>query len=81
MFRFDDTYYLYLLLLVPVLVLAWFFYLRKDKRRLKTFGEKRLVSMLMPDVSSYRPVVKYSLCLGALALVIMMLAARKWEQR
>lgn len=74
MFRFDDTYYLYLLLLVPVLVLAWFFYLRKDKRRLKTFGEKRLVSMLMPDVSSYRPVVKYSLCLGALALVIMMLA-------
>lgn len=74
MFRFDDTYYLYLLLLVPVLVLAWFFYLSKDKRRLKTFGEKRLVSMLMPDVSSYRPVVKYSLCLGALALVIMMLA-------
>ncbi len=74
MFRFEDPIYLYLLVLIPVLVLIHFLMLRRQKQRLRKFGDPELVRQLMPDVSRFRPLVKFWLLLGALALLIVVLA-------
>ena len=69
MFRFEDPIYLYLLVLIPVLVLIHFLMLRRQRQRLRKFGDPELVHQLMPDVSRFRPLVKFWLLLGALALL------------
>lgn len=46
----------------------------QQKRRLRRFGDIELVRQLMPNVSRFRPAVKFWLLLGALALLIVMLA-------
>lgn len=74
MFRFEDPIYLWLLLLVPVLLLLRYFTYMRRKVKLKKFGDMSLVRELMPDVSKYRPTVKFMLSLIALALVVIMLA-------
>lgn len=74
MFRFEDPIYLWLLLLVPVLLLLRYFTYMRRKAKLKNFGDMSLVRELMPDVSKYRPTVKFMLSLIALALVVIMLA-------
>lgn len=74
MFRFEDPIYLYLLALIPLLLLIHFFMLRRQRQCLRKFGDPELVRQLMPDVSRFRPLVKFWLLLGALALLIVVLA-------
>lgn len=74
MFRFEDPIYLWLLLLVPILLLLRFLTYKRRIAKLKKFGDIALVRELMPDVSKYRPTVKFVLILTALTLVILMLA-------
>ena len=74
MFRFADPIYLYLLALIPVLALIRFLTYRNQKKRLRKFGDPKLLRQLMPDVSRFRPSVKFWILLGALALLIVMLA-------
>ena len=74
MFRFEDPIYLYLLVLIPILALIRFISFRNQKKRLRQFGDISLLKALMPDVSRYRPSVKFWMLLGALALLIVMLA-------
>ena len=74
MFRFEDPIYLYLLVLIPILALIRFITYRNQKKRLRRFGEPALLKELMPDVSRFRPVVKFWLLQAALALLIVMLA-------
>ena len=74
MFRFEDPIYLYLLVLIPILALVRFISYRNQKKRLRKFGDIQLLKELMPDVSRFRPSVKFWILLGALALLIIMLA-------
>ena len=74
MFRFEDPIYLYLLVLIPILALVRFISFRNQKKRLRQFGDISLLKALMPDVSRYRPSVKFCMLLGALTLLIVMLA-------
>ncbi len=74
MFRFEDPIYLYALALIPLLLVLRFLLIRQQKRRLRKFGDRDLVRQLMPDVSRFRPLVKFSLLLTALALLIVMIA-------
>jgi len=74
MFRFENPIYLYLLALIPVLVLIRYVAFRNKKNKLKKFGELELLKQLMPDVSRFRPMVKFCLLLAALAILIVMLA-------
>ena len=71
MFRFADPIYLYLLVLIPVLALIRFLTYRNQKKRLRKFGDPKLLRELMPDVSRFRPVVKFWILLGALSLLIV----------
>ena len=74
MFRFEDPIYLYALVLIPVLALIRFVTVRHQKKRLRKFGDPALVRELMPNVSRFRPLVKFWLLQAALALLIVMVA-------
>ncbi|MBR1388543.1 MAG: VWA domain-containing protein [Prevotella sp.] len=74
MFRFEDPIYLWLLVLIPLLALVRFISFRNQKKRLRKFGDPKLLKSLMPDVSRFRPSVKFWILLGALALLVVMLA-------
>ena len=74
MFRFEYPIYLYLLVQIPILALIRFVSYRNQRKRLRQFGDPELLKQLMPDVSRFRPLVKFWVLLGALALLIVMLA-------
>lgn len=74
MLRFEDPIYLWLLWLIPLLALVRLVMWRRRKGKLRKFGDPALVSQLMPDVSKYRPSVKFWLLNAALAVLIVMLA-------
>jgi Ca-activated chloride channel family protein len=57
-----------------VFALVRFITFRNQKKKLRMFGDPRLLKDLMPDVSRFRPMVKFWLLQAALALLIVMLA-------
>ena len=74
MLRFEDPSYLWLLWLIPVLVLVRLVGWRRRKAKLKRLGDPELLKQLMPNISKYRPTVKFVLMLAALVLLIVMVA-------
>lgn len=74
MLRFEDPIYLWLLWLIPLLALVRLVMWRRRKGKLRKFGDPDLLRQLMPDVSKYRPSVKFWLLNAALAVLIVMLA-------
>ena len=74
MFRFENPEYLWLLSVVAVLALIRFVTYFNQKKRLRKFGNPDLIKQLMPDVSRWRPLVKFLLLEFALTLVVIMLA-------
>lgn len=74
MFRFEDPQYLYLLVIIPVLALVRLISVQRQKSNLRTFGDPQLLAGLMPEVSRWRPLVKFCILEAALALVIVMMA-------
>ena len=74
MLRFESPIYLYLLVAVPLLALLRLLSWRLRKRNLRAFGDPQLLASLMPDVSRYRPAVKFWLLVAAYVLLVLMLA-------
>lgn len=74
MLRFEDPIYLWMLLIIPILVLVRFIVWQKRKRNLRKFGEPSLLKEMMPDVSKYRPTIKFCLLLSAITILIFMIA-------
>ena len=74
MFRFESPLYLYLLAVIPLLIMIRWLLIKQQKRRLRQFGDRKLLQQLTPDVSRFRPAVKFWLLLAALALLIVMVA-------
>ncbi|MBW9199465.1 VWA domain-containing protein [Bacteroidales bacterium SW299] len=74
MFRFGEPLYLYLLIVVPILAAFYFYSNYRRRKRLKEYGAMELLKQLMPEVSKYRPDVKFWLMLAAMVMVIFMLA-------
>ena len=72
--RFATPEYLYLLVLVPLLLLVYLYSNYRRRKRLKEYGDADLLKELMPDVSAYRPNVKFWLSTIALALLVVVLA-------
>lgn len=74
MLRFEDPIYLWLLLVIPLMAMIRFVAWRQRKAKLRKFGEPELLRQLMPDVSKYRPSVKFWITNSALCVLILMLA-------
>ena len=74
MFRFENPEYLWLLLVVVLLALIRFVTYFNQKKRLRQFGDPELIRLLAPNVSRWRPLVKFCLLELALTLIILMVA-------
>lgn len=74
MLRFEDPIYLLLLWLIPLLAVIRLITWRQRRRKLRKFGDPALLKDMMPDVSRFRPTVKFWLMNAALAVLIVMLA-------
>lgn len=74
MFRFADPTYLYLLIILPFIAAFYIYSNFKRRKAIKKFGDPELMAQLMPDVSRYRPDVKFWLVFAALALTIVLMA-------
>ena len=74
MFRFESPIFLYLLVLIPILFMIRLLAIRSRRKKLRKFGDPQLLKELMPDVSRLRPEVKFWMIMGALTLLIVMLA-------
>lgn len=74
MFRFEDPSYLWLLSAVPLLALLRYITYRQRRAKFRRLGDPELLKLLMPDVSKFRPSVKFWLSVSALFLAIIMLA-------
>jgi Ca-activated chloride channel homolog len=74
LFRFANTEYLYLLLLLPVILLLWILNQYRKKRALRKLGDSDLVKKLMPDVSAARPLIKMVFLSLAVVFLIILLA-------
>lgn len=74
MFRFEHTLFLNLLLVLPVLLVMYWFYYRWKAKVSRVFGEQKVIAGLMPDVSAARSHVKFLLLLLTIAAVLLALA-------
>ena len=74
MFRIANPEYLYALLLIPALMVFYWYSRRKRRRALAQFGQKEILSVLMPEASSARPAIKFAILILALASVIIGIA-------
>lgn len=74
MFRFGEPIYIYLLIVVPVVVVVYVYSNYRRRKRLRAYGDPLLLAQLMPDVSKFRPDVKFWLLAASLAMMAFMLA-------
>lgn len=71
MFRFANSEYLYLLLLIPLLAIFYTLVARRRRHLLAKFGNLELLKGLMPDFSRGRLRLKFTLYLLAFACVVL----------
>ena len=64
MLRFEDPIFLWLLWIIPVLILIRLIGWRRRKAKLKKLGDPELLKQLMPNISKYRPTVKFVYQIG-----------------
>ena len=74
MFRYEEPTYLYLLLLLPFLAAFYLYSNYRRRKAIRKFGDPVLMAQLMPDVSKYRPDVKFWLVFAAIGLFTVLLA-------
>ena len=74
MFRFEHPLYIQLLLLLPLLLIGYWWYLSWKKKAARRFGDVEVVSRLMPGVSRWRSHVKFLLLLLTAASILLALA-------
>jgi Ca-activated chloride channel homolog len=74
MFRFENPYYLYALLLIPVMFILYLLMLNWKKRKLNEFGDLPVIMKLLPDISSFKTKSKIFLQLLAFSSLIIGIA-------
>jgi len=67
----DEKKYLYLLFLLPVVVCIFFFNLYWKRKKQREFGDIEMVKKLSPESSVFKPALKLSVLLLALAGLIL----------
>ena len=77
MFQFSQQEYLYALALIPLFTLIFVLVMILRKKRLQRFGDVELVSRLMPDASTQKPILKFIIFMIAYAFAIIGVAGPK----
>lgn len=81
MFKFEHSYYLWALSLLPVLVGFFFLAWHLRKQALERFGGREVVSRLAPGLSRYKHLVKFGLLVIAFFFLIIGLANPQWGSK
>jgi len=81
MFQFANPYFFYLLLIIPILIAIYIFVFFRQKKKFNEFGNIDTLKQLMPNVSKYRPHVKFCLSLLVLILIIVALARPQYLRK
>ena len=81
MLRFANIEMLWLLLLIPVMAVAYIYATRRKRQQLREMGDETLIQALMPDASHTRPTVKFIILLAALVLLIFAAARPQAGQK
>lgn len=71
MFRFSNPQYLYLLLIIPVMLVFFWYTLRLQRKRIALLGHIKTIMGLMPDLSPIRTKLKLIFILASFALLIL----------
>ncbi len=74
MFRFAYPEYLIYLLIVPVAIILFVISRYRKKRAIKKFGDLPVISQLMTEVSSSRPVWKFIFVIVSITLILITIA-------
>ena len=72
--KFANPEFLYLLIVLPLLLAVYIYSNYRRLKNLKEYGDTELLKNLMPDVSSYRPGIKFWLSMFAITFLIVVLA-------
>ncbi|HEU0137315.1 MAG TPA: VWA domain-containing protein [Flavobacterium sp.] len=73
----DENKYLYLLLLIPLLALVFLYNMYWKRKKQREFGDLELVKRLSPEGSTFKSILKFAVCLLALAALAVGLANPK----
>jgi Ca-activated chloride channel family protein len=74
MFQFAHREYLYALVSIPVIIVLFMIAWQMRKKALNKFGDRKIIQVLMEDVSKWRPVWKFGIIMLALGFLIVGLA-------
>lgn len=81
MFRFAHPEYLYLLVLVPVIFGIYLYGIYRKRKNLNRYGDPMVMESLMPDVSRYKPRVKFYIQLLAIAVLVFVIAGPQFGSK
>lgn len=81
MFRFESPEYLFLLLIIPVIIGVFVYNEIRKRKNIKLFGNPEILAGLMPNVSVFRPRVKFVIQLTALVLLVVVLAKPQFGKK
>ncbi|MEK9135721.1 MAG: VWA domain-containing protein, partial [Bacteroidota bacterium] len=74
MVRFAHPEYIYLLVIIPALIVAYWLVARARKKALQRFSDEMILERLAASASRRKRLLKFTVLLGALTLVIVGLA-------
>ena len=74
MFRFAQPQYLYLLLIVPLIWGIYLYSVYRNRKNMARYGDTQILSTLMPDVSKYKPGLKFIIQQLAFIVLVFIIA-------
>ncbi|MDX9789348.1 MAG: VWA domain-containing protein [Candidatus Kapabacteria bacterium] len=77
MYELDEKKYLYFLIIIPILVLIFLVNLYWKRKKQKEFGSDKMMKKLSPEKSVFKPTLKITVILLALASLIIALVNPK----
>jgi Ca-activated chloride channel family protein len=73
MFRFENPAYLWILLLLPFLIAFYVYSNCRRRKAIRLYGDPALMKQLMPNVSKYRPGIKFWLLFIVIGMFALLL--------
>ncbi len=78
MFRFEHPEHLYFLALIPILIILFIGVILMRKRDINKLGERAIINQLMPGLSKYKYILKFSLLVLAFGFLCVAYANPQW---
>uniref|UniRef100_UPI00374C8A05 VWA domain-containing protein n=1 Tax=Flavobacterium sp. TaxID=239 RepID=UPI00374C8A05 len=71
MYELDESKYLYLLFLLPILAVLFLYVEFWKRKKQREFGDVELVKKLSPEKSNFKPALKFGILLLGIAMLIL----------